>query len=179
MKRFVYINDDEASKELCCDNRISNTKYTLWNFFPKNLMEQFRWWWLIPFDFIVLESLIISFFSLLWWTCSSSFIPAGSWTSTFCWLHAFSYGHLSPLSILQVRGVRWSSYLPSPRPKKLGMITTGISQIRKQMRERFGSSNMGSRSMYGSVLLDFCFFFFWRVTFFRGYFGLAVLVFCL
>ncbi|XP_006652191.1 phospholipid-transporting ATPase 2-like isoform X1 [Oryza brachyantha] len=41
MKRFVYIND-EARQDSYCDNRISNTKYTLWNFLPKNLWEQFR-----------------------------------------------------------------------------------------------------------------------------------------
>ncbi|CAL5028041.1 unnamed protein product [Urochloa decumbens] len=41
MKRFVYINDD-LRRYSYCDNRISNTKYTLWNFLPKNLWEQFR-----------------------------------------------------------------------------------------------------------------------------------------
>ncbi|XP_062225401.1 phospholipid-transporting ATPase 2-like [Phragmites australis] len=41
MKRFVYINDDSCQNSYC-DNRISNTKYTLWNFLPKNLWEQFR-----------------------------------------------------------------------------------------------------------------------------------------
>lgn len=41
MKRFVYVNDDELSHELYCDNRISNRKYTLLNFLPKNLWEQF------------------------------------------------------------------------------------------------------------------------------------------
>ncbi|KAK8448632.1 hypothetical protein SEVIR_7G067100v4 [Setaria viridis] len=41
MKRFVYINDD-LRRQSYCDNRISNTKYNLWNFFPKNLWEQFR-----------------------------------------------------------------------------------------------------------------------------------------
>ncbi|XP_039772481.1 phospholipid-transporting ATPase 2-like isoform X3 [Panicum virgatum] len=41
MKRFVYINDD-SRRHSYCDNRISNTKYTLWNFLPKNLWEQFR-----------------------------------------------------------------------------------------------------------------------------------------
>lgn len=41
MKRYVYINDDELSQELYCDNRISNRKYTLLNFLPKNLWEQF------------------------------------------------------------------------------------------------------------------------------------------
>ncbi|KVH91521.1 Phospholipid-transporting P-type ATPase, subfamily IV [Cynara cardunculus var. scolymus] len=41
MKRFVYINDDDLSPELYCDNRISNRKYTLLNFLPKNLWEQF------------------------------------------------------------------------------------------------------------------------------------------
>ncbi|XP_066348308.1 phospholipid-transporting ATPase 2-like isoform X1 [Miscanthus floridulus] len=41
MKRFVYINDDSCRYSYC-DNRISNTKYSLWNFLPKNLWEQFR-----------------------------------------------------------------------------------------------------------------------------------------
>lgn len=41
MKRFVYINDD-SSQDCYCDNRISNRKYTLLNFIPKNLWEQFR-----------------------------------------------------------------------------------------------------------------------------------------
>lgn len=42
MKRYVYINDDEATQDLYCDNRLSNRKYTLLNFLPKNLWEQFR-----------------------------------------------------------------------------------------------------------------------------------------
>lgn len=42
MKRYVYINDDNLAKDLYCDNRISNRKYTIWNFLPKNLWEQFR-----------------------------------------------------------------------------------------------------------------------------------------
>lgn len=42
MKRFVYINDDNLSQDLYCDNRISNRKYTVLNFLPKNLLEQFR-----------------------------------------------------------------------------------------------------------------------------------------
>ncbi|KAA8524335.1 hypothetical protein F0562_010758 [Nyssa sinensis] len=41
MKRYVYINDDELSQDLYCDNRISNRKYNLLNFLPKNLWEQF------------------------------------------------------------------------------------------------------------------------------------------
>ncbi|KAF5732577.1 Aminophospholipid ATPase isoform 2 [Tripterygium wilfordii] len=41
MKRFVYVNDDESSQDLYCDNRISNRKYTVLNFLPKNLWEQF------------------------------------------------------------------------------------------------------------------------------------------
>ncbi|KAH8502285.1 hypothetical protein H0E87_013833 [Populus deltoides] len=44
LKRFVYINDDESqpTRDLFCDNRISNRKDTPLNFLPKNLMEQFR-----------------------------------------------------------------------------------------------------------------------------------------
>ncbi|XP_052178422.1 phospholipid-transporting ATPase 2 isoform X3 [Diospyros lotus] len=41
MKRYVYINDDELSEDLYCVNRISNRKYTVLNFLPKNLWEQF------------------------------------------------------------------------------------------------------------------------------------------
>ncbi|KAL2897358.1 Phospholipid-transporting ATPase 2 [Bienertia sinuspersici] len=41
MKRYVYFNDDESIHELFCDNRISNRKYTVLNFLPKNLWEQF------------------------------------------------------------------------------------------------------------------------------------------
>ncbi|KAJ3675744.1 hypothetical protein LUZ60_004786 [Juncus effusus] len=41
MKRFVNINDDSCG-DFQCDNKISNTKYTLLNFLPKNLWEQFR-----------------------------------------------------------------------------------------------------------------------------------------
>ncbi|KAJ8424435.1 hypothetical protein Cgig2_002747 [Carnegiea gigantea] len=41
MKRYVYINDDESTQELYCDNRISNRKYTVFTFLPKNLWEQF------------------------------------------------------------------------------------------------------------------------------------------
>ncbi|KAM3697466.1 hypothetical protein ACJW31_06G114300 [Castanea mollissima] len=41
MKRYVYINDDESARDLYCDNCISNRKYTLLNFIPKNLWEQF------------------------------------------------------------------------------------------------------------------------------------------
>ncbi|CAM0905081.1 unnamed protein product [Alopecurus aequalis] len=41
MTRFVYIND-ESGRDFYRDNRISNTKYTCWNFIPKNLCEQFR-----------------------------------------------------------------------------------------------------------------------------------------
>lgn len=42
MKRYVYVNDDDLSQNLYCDNRVSNRKYTAWNFLPKNLWEQFR-----------------------------------------------------------------------------------------------------------------------------------------
>jgi len=41
MKRFVYINDESYQNDYC-DNRISNTKYTVLNFLLKNLWEQFR-----------------------------------------------------------------------------------------------------------------------------------------
>lgn len=70
MKRFVYINDDEASKELCCDNRISNTKYNLWNFFPKNLLEQFS-------RFMNQYFLLIACLQL--WSLITPVNPASTW----------------------------------------------------------------------------------------------------
>eukprot|EP01132_Coremiostelium_polycephalum_P004923 gene4923-6137_t len=38
--RIIYANDIDRNKEYP-SNRISNTKYTVWNFIPKNLLEQF------------------------------------------------------------------------------------------------------------------------------------------
>ncbi|CAN8267607.1 unnamed protein product [Cochlearia groenlandica] len=70
MKRFVYINDDEASKELCCDNRISNRKYTLWNFLPKNLCEQFS-------RFMNQYFLLIACLQL--WSLITPVNPASTW----------------------------------------------------------------------------------------------------
>ncbi|EOA14661.1 hypothetical protein CARUB_v10027927mg [Capsella rubella] len=70
MKRFVYINDDEASKELCCDNRISNRKYTLWNFLPKNLWEQFS-------RFMNQYFLLIACLQL--WSLITPVNPASTW----------------------------------------------------------------------------------------------------
>ncbi|KAG6506114.1 hypothetical protein ZIOFF_031429 [Zingiber officinale] len=68
MKRFVYINDD-SSQNLYCDNRISNRKYTILNFLPKNLWEQFRWQYSIihqssdemdPYDDILLVNHLLA-----------------------------------------------------------------------------------------------------------------------
>ncbi|CAN6855306.1 unnamed protein product [Brassica oleracea] len=70
MKRFVYINDDEASKEVSCDNRISNTKYTLWNFLPKNLWEQFSRFMNQYFLFIACLQL---------WSLITPVNPASTW----------------------------------------------------------------------------------------------------
>ncbi|XP_024530611.1 phospholipid-transporting ATPase 2 isoform X2 [Selaginella moellendorffii] len=39
--RCVYINEGDRYPDLYCNNRVSNTKYNLWNFLPKNLWEQF------------------------------------------------------------------------------------------------------------------------------------------
>lgn len=39
-RRAVYANAPKSNPERY--NRQSNTKYTAWNFIPKNLMEQFR-----------------------------------------------------------------------------------------------------------------------------------------
>ncbi|CAK9268520.1 unnamed protein product [Sphagnum jensenii] len=41
MKRLVYVNDSDITAGVFCSNKISNTKYNLLNFLPKNLWEQF------------------------------------------------------------------------------------------------------------------------------------------
>ena len=41
LPRDVYANDTAANSQYV-NNRISNNKYTVWSFIPKNLMEQFR-----------------------------------------------------------------------------------------------------------------------------------------
>ncbi|XP_064963008.1 phospholipid-transporting ATPase 2-like isoform X1 [Musa acuminata AAA Group] len=69
MKRFVYINDD-SSQDLYCDNRISNRKYTLWNFLPKNLWEQFR-------RFMNQYFLLIACLQL--WSLITPVNPASTW----------------------------------------------------------------------------------------------------
>ncbi|KAJ6371719.1 hypothetical protein OIU77_002104 [Salix suchowensis] len=72
MKRFVYINDDESSPThgLYCDNRISNRKYTLFNFLPKNLMEQFS-------RFMNQYFLLIACLQL--WSLITPVNPASTW----------------------------------------------------------------------------------------------------
>lgn len=72
MKRFVYINDDESSptQGLYCDNRISNRKYTLFNFLPKNLMEQFS-------RFMNQYFLLIACLQL--WSLITPVNPASTW----------------------------------------------------------------------------------------------------
>ncbi|XVF66790.1 hypothetical protein PTKIN_Ptkin10aG0066400 [Pterospermum kingtungense] len=70
MKRYVYINDDESSKELYCDNRISNRKYTVLNFLPKNLWEQFS-------RFMNQYFLLIACLQL--WSLITPVNPASTW----------------------------------------------------------------------------------------------------
>ncbi|KAG8641362.1 hypothetical protein MANES_13G143600v8 [Manihot esculenta] len=71
MKRFVYINDDESpTRELFCDNRISNRKYTLLNFLPKNLWEQFS-------RFMNQYFLLIACLQL--WSLITPVNPASTW----------------------------------------------------------------------------------------------------
>ncbi|MCO5576970.1 hypothetical protein L7F22_030791 [Adiantum nelumboides] len=41
MKRIVYINDRDLCLDSFCDDKVSNTKYTIFTFIPKNLWEQF------------------------------------------------------------------------------------------------------------------------------------------
>ncbi|EEE60474.1 hypothetical protein OsJ_13735 [Oryza sativa Japonica Group] len=69
MKRFVYINDESYQNDYC-DNRISNTKYTLLNFLPKNLWEQFR-------RFMNQYFLLIACLQL--WSLITPVNPASTW----------------------------------------------------------------------------------------------------
>ncbi|XP_020248757.1 phospholipid-transporting ATPase 2 [Asparagus officinalis] len=69
MKRFVYIND-ELSQDSYCDNRISNRKYTILNFIPKNLWEQFR-------RFMNQYFLLIACLQL--WSLITPVNPASTW----------------------------------------------------------------------------------------------------
>ncbi|KAJ6809324.1 phospholipid-transporting ATPase 2 [Iris pallida] len=69
MKRFVYINDDSAVDSYC-DNRISNRKYTILNFLPKNLSEQFR-------RFMNQYFLLIACLQL--WSLITPVNPASTW----------------------------------------------------------------------------------------------------
>ncbi|XP_010236944.1 phospholipid-transporting ATPase 2 isoform X1 [Brachypodium distachyon] len=69
MKRFVYINDESYQNDYC-DNQISNTKYTLWNFLPKNLWEQFR-------RFMNQYFLLIACLQL--WSLITPVNPASTW----------------------------------------------------------------------------------------------------
>jgi len=40
--RTLFVDFDALNNQEFCNNKISNTKYTVWNFLPKNLFEQFR-----------------------------------------------------------------------------------------------------------------------------------------
>ncbi|KAK6919618.1 P-type ATPase, N-terminal [Dillenia turbinata] len=70
MKRYVYVNDDDSLKELYCDNRISNRKYTIVNFLPKNLWEQFS-------RFMNQYFLLIACLQL--WSLITPVNPASTW----------------------------------------------------------------------------------------------------
>ncbi|EYU20392.1 hypothetical protein ABFS82_01G016500 [Erythranthe guttata] len=70
MKRYVYINDDNLAQDLYCDNRISNRKYTIWNFLPKNLWEQFS-------RFMNQYFLLIACLQL--WSLITPVNPASTW----------------------------------------------------------------------------------------------------
>ncbi|KAK6140761.1 hypothetical protein DH2020_025496 [Rehmannia glutinosa] len=70
MKRYVYINDDNLSQDLYCDNRISNRKYTILNFLPKNLWEQFS-------RFMNQYFLLIACLQL--WSLITPVNPASTW----------------------------------------------------------------------------------------------------
>ncbi|XP_009802141.1 phospholipid-transporting ATPase 2 [Nicotiana sylvestris] len=70
MKRYVYIDDDDLSNNVYCDNRISNRKYTVWNFLPKNLWEQFS-------RFMNQYFLLIACLQL--WSLITPVNPASTW----------------------------------------------------------------------------------------------------
>ncbi|CAI9112698.1 OLC1v1013175C1 [Oldenlandia corymbosa var. corymbosa] len=70
MKRFVYINDDDLAQDVYCDNRISNRKYTVLNFLPKNLWEQFS-------RFMNQYFLLIACLQL--WSLITPVNPASTW----------------------------------------------------------------------------------------------------
>ncbi|XP_026411858.1 phospholipid-transporting ATPase 2-like [Papaver somniferum] len=70
MKRYVYINDNDLSQDLYCDNRVSNRKYTIWNFLPKNLWEQFS-------RFMNQYFLLIACLQL--WSLITPVNPASTW----------------------------------------------------------------------------------------------------
>lgn len=70
MKRYAYINDDNLARDLYCDNRISNRKYTIWNFLPKNLWEQFS-------RFMNQYFLLIACLQL--WSLITPVNPASTW----------------------------------------------------------------------------------------------------
>ncbi|PIA58375.1 hypothetical protein AQUCO_00500355v1 [Aquilegia coerulea] len=69
-KRYVYINDNDLSEDLYCDNRISNRKYTFLNFLPKNLSEQFS-------RFMNQYFLLIACLQL--WSLITPVNPASTW----------------------------------------------------------------------------------------------------
>lgn len=70
MKRYVDINDDASSQDFYCDNRISNRKYTILNFIPKNLWEQFS-------RFMNQYFLLIACLQL--WSLITPVNPASTW----------------------------------------------------------------------------------------------------
>ncbi|KAG9439248.1 hypothetical protein H6P81_019413 [Aristolochia fimbriata] len=69
MKRYVYIIDD-SQQDPYCDNRISNRKYTILNFLPKNLWEQFS-------RFMNQYFLLIACLQL--WSLITPVNPASTW----------------------------------------------------------------------------------------------------
>lgn len=82
---------------------------------------------------------------------------AGSWTSIFYWLPAFSYGHLLLQWILPVHGVLLSLYLLSQQQKRHGMITIDISDKKANEREvwivRHGVKKLVNKSCSSSLFL--------------------------
>eukprot|EP00268_Persea_americana_P027236 TRINITY_DN2667_c0_g1_i2.p1 TRINITY_DN2667_c0_g1~~TRINITY_DN2667_c0_g1_i2.p1 ORF type:complete len:1108 (+),score=144.64 TRINITY_DN2667_c0_g1_i2:417-3740(+) len=69
MKRYVNI-DDNDQEHLYCDNRLSNRKYTILNFIPKNLWEQFS-------RFMNQYFLLIACLQL--WSLITPVNPASTW----------------------------------------------------------------------------------------------------
>ncbi|XP_048557382.1 phospholipid-transporting ATPase 2-like isoform X1 [Triticum urartu] len=116
MQRFVYIND-ESCRDSYRDNRVSNTKYTLWNFLPKNLLEQFR-------RFMNQYFLLIACLQL--WPTITPVSPATTW------------GPLAIIFIVSASKEAWDDYNRYLSDKKVNERRIWVVKdgIRRQIKAR-------------------------------------------